>query len=298
MAPLGTGATIVVALQLVGVAAVPLKVTLLDPWLDPKFVPAMATEVPTGPEFGERLTRVGAGRVTVKLIPLLAWPPTVTTTLPVVAPPGTGAEIRVALQLVGVAEVPLKVTVLDPWLDPKFAPLMVTEVPTGPEVGDRPLIVGAGTETAKLAPLLASPPTVTTTFPVVAPLGTLTAMLVALQAVAVPAEVPLNVTVLFPWLAPKFEPEIVTAVPTAPEVGLRLPMLGAGVVVVLPPLPPPQPATAISQQKSATRAKRRPSTDRRKEKSRNSRSVGTMASPDADAAAARISRVGGHFVGV
>ena len=52
--------------------------------------------------------------VTVKLTPLLACPSTVTTTGPVVLPAGTGTEILVALQLVGVAAVPLKVTVLVP----------------------------------------------------------------------------------------------------------------------------------------------------------------------------------------
>jgi hypothetical protein len=51
---------------------------------------------------------------TVKFIPLLATPPTVTTTLPDVAPVGTGATMLVALQLVGVAAVPLNVTVLVP----------------------------------------------------------------------------------------------------------------------------------------------------------------------------------------
>ena len=56
----------------------------------------------------------GLGADTVKLSPLLDCPPTVTTTFPVVAPPGTGATILVALQLVGVAVVPLNVTVLDP----------------------------------------------------------------------------------------------------------------------------------------------------------------------------------------
>jgi hypothetical protein len=69
----------------------------------------------------------------------------------------------------------------------------------------------------KLTPLLATPPTVTTTFPVVAPVGTGTAMLVALQLVGVPAAVPLNVTVLVPCVIPKFVPVIVTGVPTAPD---------------------------------------------------------------------------------
>ena len=62
----------------------------------------MVTEVPTPPEVGDRLVMLGAVE-TVKLTPLLATPPTVTTTLPVVAPVGTGATIEVALQLVGVS---------------------------------------------------------------------------------------------------------------------------------------------------------------------------------------------------
>jgi hypothetical protein len=52
--------------------------------------------------------------------------------------------------------------------------------------------------TVKGAPLLARPPTVTTTFPVVAPLGTVTPMKAAFQNEAAPALIPLNVTVLPP----------------------------------------------------------------------------------------------------
>src|SRR5437660_1591310 len=81
--------------------------------------------------------------LTVKAIPLLATFPTLTTTVPVAAPFGTGATILVALQLVGVAATPLKVTVLVPWVAPKLAPVMVTEVPTAPAMGDRPVMVGA-----------------------------------------------------------------------------------------------------------------------------------------------------------
>jgi len=51
--------------------------------------------------------------------------------------------------------------------------------------------------TVKLTPELETPDTVTTTFPVVAPLGTVTAILVAVQLVGV-AVVPLNFTVLVP----------------------------------------------------------------------------------------------------
>jgi len=45
---------------------------------------------------------------------LLGTPPTVTTTLPVVAPAGTGTTILVGDHELGVAVVPLNVTVLVP----------------------------------------------------------------------------------------------------------------------------------------------------------------------------------------
>jgi hypothetical protein len=77
---------------------------------------------------------LGAGAVTVKVIPLLATPPTVTTTFPVVAPLGTGTVMLVTLQLLGAPAVPLNVTVLVPWGAPRFVPAIVTEVPTGPDV--------------------------------------------------------------------------------------------------------------------------------------------------------------------
>lgn len=66
-----------------------------------------------------------------------------TTTFPFVAPVGTGTRMLVALQLVGVAATPLKVTVLVPCDAPKLAPVIVTEVPAGPDKGLRPVIRGA-----------------------------------------------------------------------------------------------------------------------------------------------------------
>jgi len=74
--------------------------------------------------------------------------------------------------------------------------VIVTAAPTAPVVTDRLVMCGAAT-TVKLTPLLGDPETVTTTLPVVAPLGTVAAMLVALQLVTV-AVVPLNFTVLLP----------------------------------------------------------------------------------------------------
>jgi hypothetical protein len=144
VAPLGTGTTMLLALQLVGVATIPLKRTRLVPCVDPKFAPLIVTVLPTGPDTRDRLVMLGAtAAVTVNVALLLATPPTVTMTLPVVAPLGTLTAILVALQLVGAATVPLNRTLLAPCVEPKFAPLIVTVVPTAPADGDTPLMVGA-----------------------------------------------------------------------------------------------------------------------------------------------------------
>jgi len=197
-APLGTGTIMLVPLQLVGAPAVPLKVSVLAPCVAPKFAPLMVTDVPIAPDAGFRLVMLGGGRVTIKFTPLLATPPIVITTFPVEAPFGTGTIMLVALQLVGAPAVPLKVSVLTPCVAPKFAPLMVTDVPIAPDAGFRLVMLGdGGAATVKFIPLLVTPPTVTTTFPVEAPLGTGATMLVALQLVAV-VVVPLKVTAFAP----------------------------------------------------------------------------------------------------
>ena len=141
VAPEGTGTTMLVADQLVGVAVVPLNFTVLVPCVAPKFAPVIVTDVATGPLVGERLATLGA-TATVKLTPLLARPPTVTTTLPVVAPDGTGTTMLAADQLVGVAVMPLNLTVLVPCVAPKFVPVIVTDVAMGPVVGDRLVMLG------------------------------------------------------------------------------------------------------------------------------------------------------------
>jgi hypothetical protein len=93
--------------------------------------------------------------------------------------------------------------------------MIVTEVPTIPAVGDRLAIVG---NTLKLAPLLDDPPTLTTTFPVVAPAGTGTMIDVSLQLEGV-ADTPLNSTALVPCVAPNPVPKIVTLLPIHPAAG-------------------------------------------------------------------------------
>jgi hypothetical protein len=151
-------------------------------------------EAPTAPDVEDKLVIVGVGR-TVKFTPLLATPPgAVTMTFPEVAPEGTVAVMLDEAQLAIVAVVPLNVTFPLPCGAPKFVPEIVTEAPRAAAFGDKPVILGAGV-TVKVTPALAWPPTVTTTAPVVAPLGTGAVILVLPQIVGVEA-VPLNLTVL------------------------------------------------------------------------------------------------------
>src|SRR2546430_458625 len=119
---------------------------------------------------------------TVNGTPLLAIPPTVTTTLPVVR----------ALPRLNRSELALVPTV-----GRKFVPVTLTAVPMGRALGLTPLMFGGGV-TVKGRPLLDIPPTVTTAFPVVAPAGTDVSMLVSLQEVTVVTGVPPKVIVLDP----------------------------------------------------------------------------------------------------
>jgi hypothetical protein len=81
----------------------------------------------------------------VKATPLLAVPLTVTTTFtePFAIPDGTVAAIDVLLQLVVAATTVPNLTVLDPLVDPKLLPVMVTDTPVAPEVGFRLEMTGA-----------------------------------------------------------------------------------------------------------------------------------------------------------
>ena len=130
---------------------------------------------------------------TVKFRELLDRVPTLTTTGPVVAPEGTDATILLGAVLIGKTLMPLNETATPPAMA-RFEPVIVTDVPTGPELGVRFEIVGP---TVKRAPTLDADPTVTTTAPVVAPGGTGTAIADGLQLEGV-ARTPLKVTVLLP----------------------------------------------------------------------------------------------------
>jgi len=77
-------------------------------------------------------------------------------------------------------------------------PAITIDDPTAPVFGVSDVMLGAAV-TAKVAPELATPPAaVTTTLPVVAPLGTVAVMLLAPQLVIVVALTPLNFTLPFP----------------------------------------------------------------------------------------------------
>jgi hypothetical protein len=143
-----------------------------------KLDPLIATDVPTGPLVGVKLLIVGGIR-TLKAVALVAVPPGVLTAMaPVVAPAGTVAVICVALALKAVAFTPLNATTV---AADRLLPLIVTDVPTRPLTGEKPVIEGAGpVVTANAVALVAVPPAVVTAIgPVVAPAGTVAAIRVA-----------------------------------------------------------------------------------------------------------------------
>jgi hypothetical protein len=224
VAPVGTAQCRSVLVQEEQEAVVPLNVTVLEPWLEPKVVPAIATEVPTTPLVGDKDVIAG---VTVNEIEFEAFPPTVAITLPVVAAEGTRQTMLVAPQLVTEQAVPLNVKALEPWVAAKPVPVVVTEVPTGPDVTERLDRCGV---TVNVNPLLAVLLTVTTTAPVVAPEGTVTPIDVEPQELIV-RFVPFRVAVDPPWVEPKPVPVIVNVLPISPEEE-EIPVICGGAVVI------------------------------------------------------------------
>ena len=152
VAPGGTVAVIFVSELTVNVAVVPLNFTAVAP---ENPVPLIVTEVPTGPLFGENEVIVGpAPLVTVNCAGLVAKPSGVTTLIrPVVAPAGTTAVIFTSESTVNVAGVPANFTLVAP-LNPD--PLIVTEVPTGPLVGENDEIAGTAAHEAGATAMVAA----------------------------------------------------------------------------------------------------------------------------------------------
>ncbi len=75
---------------------------------------------------------------------LAAIPFTATVIFPLIASTGTVAVRVVLVASVTTAITPLNFTKLADGFVLKFKPVIVTELPTGPEVGENPLTVGAG----------------------------------------------------------------------------------------------------------------------------------------------------------
>jgi hypothetical protein len=238
VAPVGTVVVIVVAVDAETVAVVPLNFTVLFTAVVLKFVPVMVTEVPTAPDAGAKLVIVGAVElVTVKLVAdvaVAATPATATVIGPVVAPVGTVVVIEVAVDAETVAAVPLNFTVLLAGVVLKFVPVMVTVFVGNPDVGVKLAIVGsvALTTVKFVADVPATPATATVIGPVVAPVGTVVVIEVAVDAETV-AAVPLNFTVLFAAVVLKFVPVMVTVAPTTPDAGVKLVMVGVGGTVTV-----------------------------------------------------------------
>jgi hypothetical protein len=155
------------------------------------------TIVPAEPEVGETLVMLGGGgggADTVNVAPFVEKPLTVATTLPVVAPVGTGATMLVPLQEVGVPVVPLNAIALA--TVPKPAPEIVTGAPIGAGFGDIPVITGIAKNDLEL---LVPPVILTTTsaLPGGRMLGTGTTIVVLFQDEGFPA-IPPIVTLLVP----------------------------------------------------------------------------------------------------
>jgi hypothetical protein len=164
---------------------------------------------------------IGAGAgMTINPTPAAGIPATETTTGPEVAPIGTAAVMILSVQVSGVASMPLNVTVPEV---PKLEPVMVTTCPTSPAAGDSIITVGA-VENCKA--LVVRPAAMIVTEVVPGGKGGTCATTVLEFQFATCALIPLNWTLLEPWVFPSAVPEIESQEPTLPEVADKLPRLG------------------------------------------------------------------------
>ncbi len=112
----------------------------------------MVTSAPACAADGKTAVNDGGG-TSVNGRPLLDCSETVTTTLPLVAPDGTGTWMLFVLQLLGVAWTPLNITVLVDCVAMKLLPAIVTVSFRWAAEGDSDVSAG-GPNTVKDAPLL------------------------------------------------------------------------------------------------------------------------------------------------
>lgn len=154
----------------------------------------------------------------------MAVPAGFATTIPAPegVPRGTVARMLVELTTVNeAAGAPPKLTYVVPL---RFVPVIVTSVPSGPEVGVNEVIVG-GRKTETVAEEMTLPPAVVNvTLPDVAPVGTLIRIMPADTTLHAVTLVALTFTEV---AAPTFDPSIVTSKPTPTEVGATYEIVGA-----------------------------------------------------------------------
>jgi hypothetical protein len=211
--PTGTVVVIEVALDAEMDAVVLLNLTT---GLPSKLVPVIITVAPTAPLVGVKFEMVGVGK-TVKLEPVNVSPLDSTVMFPVPAPTGTVVVMEVASDDVIEAVVPLNFTT---GLPSKLVPEIITVAPTAPLVGVKFEMVGVERTVKLVRDVPVSIPTVTEIVPVLAPDGTVVVILVGVASETT-AAVPLNETMLLSGVASKFVPVIITAAPTAADVGVN-----------------------------------------------------------------------------
>ena len=208
----------------VTVARVAPKKTMLLAGVALKFVPVMVTDVPTGPLAGVKFVMVGElAAANVNPTRVAVPPGVVTLTLPEVPDATTAVMLVAETTLNEVAAVPPKLTAVAPV---KLVPVMVTVAPIAALIGLNDATVGAVGVPMNVNPArVAVPPgVVTLTLPEV-PAATTAVMLVAETTLNDVAAVPPKLTAVAPV---KFVPVIVTVAPTAPEVGVKLVIVGTG----------------------------------------------------------------------
>ena len=122
---------------------------------------------------------------------------------------------------------PLKVELVMP---AKLVPVTVMIVPAFPLVGEKLLMVGAGTKVKFVALLTVPPAVVTLISPVEAPAGTSSLTILLDQLVIVVTATPLNLAAVTPL---RLVPVAVTSVPTPPEAGVKEVMVGGNATKVI-----------------------------------------------------------------
>jgi hypothetical protein len=231
-APTGTVVVILVAVDAVTTANVPLNLTTLLAGIVLKFNPDMVTVALTAPLDGLNPVIIGEGS-TVKLDTLLTVTPFKVNDIgPVDAPTGTVVVILVVVDAMTTEATPLNVSTLSAAVVLKLLPVIVMVAPIAPLVGLNPDMDGVG-KTVKLDELVTVTPLVLTEIvPLVAPAGTVVVILTGVEAVTI-AKIPLNLTTLLAGVVLKFIPEMVTVAPIAPLSGLKPEMVGVGRTVKL-----------------------------------------------------------------